>query len=370
MKNDNIYERLFEEKISIEEIASNKLFIEMNAKAMSIEPTYGIDTPQRTVLRQDIKRQLLATGAVTIGLDGNVEYTAPIIKEKRADIVIGLPAAGKSTILAIPLSKAYGSRIIDSDMAKAMLPEYENGIGAFAVHFESKAIIDEVFKSAIEKGENIVITIIGDKAKKILSLAERLKERGYRTYLHLNEVLSETSIRRAALRYMEQGRYIPITLLVEYKNKPSEVYEEIKNSEVFYGYSKYSNDVPRGEKATCLENYERSPLQGMENSRDFDGRYGDRLDNRETRNGRNGSIGNRAVDLSFVAVHPLRIYQSDDDKVLVKIENQQAGEKKPLYLQKEKVQIDKQGMIVAVEQSVVNRYGLKTAAVKTPQKRY
>jgi hypothetical protein len=73
---------------------------------------------------------------------------------------------------------------------------------------------------------------------------------------------------------------------------------------------------------------------------------------------------------SFFPIEPLRIYQSDDDKVLVKIESQQTGEKKPLYLQKEKVQIDKQGMIVAVEQFVINQYGLKTAAVKTPQKRY
>jgi shikimate kinase len=360
MKRSAIYRRLLSgENITVEEISANKVFVEANVKAMAVDPTYSIDTPQRIGLRQEIKEQLLAMGAVNVSKkSGKIEYTAAILNEKRADIIIGLPAAGKSTVLAEPLSIKYASRIIDSDMAKAMLPEYANGIGAFAVHFESGAIIDEVFKSSIEKGENIVIATIGSKAEKVISLAEKLQEKGYKTYLHLNEVPNEVSIRRAALRYMEQGRYIPINLLIEYQNKPSEVYEKIKNREVFYGYSKYDNNVPRGEKATCIENYERAPVQGMGDSGNFNGRYGDRLDHTETQSRGNSGVRNSSVKL--IEIERLRVYQETENSITVKlVKSEKTQEKRIIFLDKKQVRLDNEGFVVAISNEQLEKTGMQ-----------
>ena len=66
-----------------------------------------------------------------------------INKDKRVDIVIGLPAAGKSSALVEPISNNYKSRIIDADEAKKLIPEYNEGWGASRVHRESKLIIDK-----------------------------------------------------------------------------------------------------------------------------------------------------------------------------------------------------------------------------------
>lgn len=60
----------------------------------------------------------------------------PILKNKELTIVLGPPAAGKSTI-ANELAVANRSAILDSDEIKKALPEYEGGVGASAVHQES-----------------------------------------------------------------------------------------------------------------------------------------------------------------------------------------------------------------------------------------
>lgn len=58
--------------------------------------------------------------------------------EKRIDFVIGIPGGGKSSTLANPLSEEHSSVIIDADIAKEKLPEYDGGKGAGRVHEESK----------------------------------------------------------------------------------------------------------------------------------------------------------------------------------------------------------------------------------------
>lgn len=50
-------------------------------------------------------------------------------RDKRADIVIGVPASGRSTVFVSPLRKEHGSRVIDSEAAMAAMPGYENGRG-------------------------------------------------------------------------------------------------------------------------------------------------------------------------------------------------------------------------------------------------
>lgn len=66
-------------------------------------------------------------GSAVTKSDGAVSFSGEIRREKRLDIVIGLPASGKSSALVEPISELYESRVIDSDEAKKLLPEFNNG---------------------------------------------------------------------------------------------------------------------------------------------------------------------------------------------------------------------------------------------------
>ena len=76
-----------------------------------------INTPQRKQLRKEIHDNIKKLGIV-VEKNGKADYNRDVRREYRADIVIGLPSAGKSSVLVEPLSATYGSRIVDSDMIK------------------------------------------------------------------------------------------------------------------------------------------------------------------------------------------------------------------------------------------------------------
>ena len=115
------------------------------------EATNKINTPERMALREEIKEKLYKTGSAVVDDKGKVSYTGNVNRNRRADIVIGPPAAGKSSVVADPLSQKYGSRIIDSDEAKKLLPEFYGGIGAGRVHEESTMIKDDLMDIAVKE---------------------------------------------------------------------------------------------------------------------------------------------------------------------------------------------------------------------------
>lgn len=175
-------------------------------------------------------------------------------KNREAYIVIGPPAAGKSTI-ADPLVERTGSILIDSDIIKMGdkargfegIPEYGNGIGANAVHEESAQIADGIFVKAIAHGDNLVYPKVGGSTKSIRELAQQLKKHGYTTTLILNELPIEKALERNNNRYNETGRLVRPDYLLSVGNKPIRTYLELQGEGVFDGYERYSNDVNRGE---------------------------------------------------------------------------------------------------------------------------
>lgn len=175
-------------------------------------------------------------------------------KNREAYIVIGPPAAGKSTI-ADPLVERTGSILIDSDIIKMGdkargfegIPEYGDGIGANAVHKESAQIADGIFVKAIAHGDNLVYPKVGGSAKSIRELAQQLKKHGYTTTLILNELPIEKALERNNNRYNETGRLVRPDYLLSVGNKPIKTYLELQGEGVFDGYERYSNDVNRGE---------------------------------------------------------------------------------------------------------------------------
>ena len=90
-------------------------------------------------------------------------------KDRQAFIILGPPAAGKST-LANKICKIFGTSIPDPDDIAKSFPEFENGIGANAVHEEASEIGAVVAKNQLEKGNNVIFPKIGHNKATINAL--------------------------------------------------------------------------------------------------------------------------------------------------------------------------------------------------------
>lgn len=232
-----------EEIDRIPEVAEVRALPKMN--------TADIQTPERQKLRSEVLEQLYQRGSYS---SETHDYTGEIAQERRADIVIGAPAAGKSSVLVDPLSEQHKSRVIDSDDAKKLLPEYDDGKGAGNVHRESSNIRDDLKQAAMSRGENIVWPTVGDKLDKLLSSIQEFRDNGYSVYLHLNELSAGKATGRALGRYLSTGRFVDPEVVLKVGDKPTQNYNYIRQQEgLIDGYSHYSNDVPRGEKPILYE---------------------------------------------------------------------------------------------------------------------
>lgn len=66
-------------------------------------------------------------GKLVVDNDGNTLYTGTVETNSSLDIVIGLPASGKSSAIVNSLSNEFYSKVIDNDDAKREIPQFNNG---------------------------------------------------------------------------------------------------------------------------------------------------------------------------------------------------------------------------------------------------
>jgi adenylate kinase family enzyme len=227
----------------------------------AIPATIGIKTPEREQLRAEIADRLYGAGAAA--------------KDRQAVIVLGPPAAGKSTIAA-PLAREYQALVVDSDMAKVELPEYAGGIGATAVHDESDLITGAVFKRTVVNGDNIVLPVLGKTLDNIRTRIKLLKRAGYRVHLVLAEIPIEKAVNRAIARFRAEGRFVDPEFVWSVGNRPAETYEALKKEA--NSYARYSNDVPKGARPRLIEESGQHGKAGTAEEADLRGSGGlDRL---------------------------------------------------------------------------------------------
>lgn len=212
----------------------------------------------RDDLRKHILEELNKKGAAGIASDGSVCYNKEVIRESRLDIIVGLPGSGKSSALADVISQEFNSRIIDSDEAKKLLPEYNNGWGAGIVHNESKLISDTQLKESMLKGENIVLPRVGGNYKVIDQIVSMAQQLGYSVYMHYVELSREKALGRMLDRFINTGRFMAPEIIDKYDNsidgnKIEKTYEYFKKGGNINGYSKWNNDVGRGESPILIE---------------------------------------------------------------------------------------------------------------------
>ena len=157
-------------------------------------------------------------------VDGAEDFSGEVAQEKKAFIVIGRPAAGKSSVLVNPLSSEHKARLLDSDVVKPWLEGYDEGFGAGYVQEASTKVVEKAFHIATGLGENVIIPKIGggDAIRKAI----QLRKLGYSVSLYYNDIPTEGSIMRAASRFAQTGRYLSLGYLDSIKDKPGRNFNE------------------------------------------------------------------------------------------------------------------------------------------------
>ncbi len=152
-------------------------------------------------------------------VNGVEDFSGPVRQERKALIIIGLPAGGKSSVFANPLSNQYGARIIDSDVVKPWLQGFDGGNGAGYVQNASSDVAERALDMAVQNGDNIIIPRIGGGS--VITLSAALKLANYDVQMYFNDVATTTSVNRAASRFAETGRYLSLDYLTSKDGVPS-----------------------------------------------------------------------------------------------------------------------------------------------------
>lgn len=177
---------------------------------------------------------------------------APSQFDKRAVVILGPPAAGKSSI-ANPIARRYGAAIIDPDEAKKLLPEFNDGAGATAVHEESGFLAEVVMAKALDEGVNMVIPKVGGKPATIQRIIKKLKANGYKVDLVGMDVSYINARNRMFMRFLNTGRYIPLEYIKEVGDGPMNTYNILKKEGLADGYTHIDNNGQRGQPKPVIE---------------------------------------------------------------------------------------------------------------------
>ena len=153
----------------------------------------------------------------------------PVENNKQAWLVLGATASGKS-YFSEKLAKEHNLAIVDSDDAKKIIPEYEGGVGANAVHVEASMITSSVRNDFIKEGKDILLPRVGGlpKRKAIQSTIKELQNAGYNIKTVLVDVDYKSALGRMYKRFAKTGRLVPPSYIEETKNTPIDTFHRVK----------------------------------------------------------------------------------------------------------------------------------------------
>lgn len=262
----DILERCADGKyVDVEEVKATP---EMKAAESCVSyATPTIQLKDREAIENHVFETLMDYGSISmdekgkplVDSDGNTLYNGDVEKGRRLDIVIGLPASGKSSAIVDTISYEQHSMLIDNDEAKRQFPEFNKGWGANTVHKESQVVERAVFKEALREGRNIVLPKVGSDADKLMTdYIAYAKDAGYKVNVHFVDLDRNKALGRMMGRFIHTGRYLSPELIDKYANerdgnKIAQAYEALKSMDGIDGCSKWDNDVGRGEKPILLE---------------------------------------------------------------------------------------------------------------------
>ncbi len=160
--------------------------------------------------------------------------------ERKALLILGPPGAGKSFLQR---EKAADWALLDSDEAKTLIPEFDGGRQANAVHVESKMIAADIRDQFLAEGLNVVQPIVGHDRGKVDSAVARLQQAGYDVEVDLVHVSPQKSLQRVMERFERTGRFIPPDYVVNMvSDKPMRVFRDLVNEGVANAENAYTTE--------------------------------------------------------------------------------------------------------------------------------
>ena len=257
-----VYTRIINgDYFEIEELKNHNIVKQLDVISDYYKNKYGdtskIKTPERQELRKKIIQDFLAIGsarltqaqlagattgaekATTTGVKGGVPtgkyvFDGPLKKEFKLELILGLPASGKSTAFVNPHSDILDAFILDCDVIKELLPEFQETFGgaADAVHFESFALMDEAMKEFLEgglKGTNIIIPIVAPNFDELMEkYIQPFEHAGYDVRAVFVGTPEKICMNWNVKRQLDSGRIFTSKVAFSFGDKPREVYERLK----------------------------------------------------------------------------------------------------------------------------------------------
>lgn len=227
---------------TMEELKANHVVKQLDALSAYYKELYGntaeIDTPERQALRQKLKDEFLAQGSArpeSTSESGKVHYAfdGPLKKEYRLELVLGLPASGKSTTVANPRSDLLDAFVLDVDAIKEQIPEYieSHGAGADAVHFEGFMIFKDAVKEFLSgdlKGTNAILPIVGTNLDELMEDYIRpFEEAGYNVKVEFCDAEENEAAARVVKRELGGGQLINSAVAFNFGEGPENVYKQL-----------------------------------------------------------------------------------------------------------------------------------------------
>lgn len=251
----DILERCADGKyVDVEEVKATP---EMKAAESCVSyATPTIQLKDREAIENHVFETLMDYGSISmdekgkplVDSDGNTLYNGDVEKGRRLDIVIGLPASGKSSAIVDTISYEQHSMLIDNDEAKRQFPEFNKGWGANTVHKESQVVERAVFKEALREGRNIVLPKVGSDADKLMTdYIAYAKDAGYKVNVHFVDLDRNKALGRMMGRFIHTGRYLSPELIDKYANerdgnKIAQAYEALKSMDAVETYNDNPDD--------------------------------------------------------------------------------------------------------------------------------
>lgn len=228
---------------TLEELKSNPVVAQLDALSAYYKSLYGntadIDTQERKDLRENLKAWFLSLGSArTESIDENGKhhyvYDGPLKKEYQMELVLGLPASGKSTLVTDPDSEEMGAFILDCDVIKAELPEYKesHAAAADAVHFEGYGLMldsmKEFLKGGSMEGTNIIIPIVSSDLDDLTeNFIKPFEEAGYHVKAKFCPAKPNEAAARVVMRELGGGQLIKSSVAFNFGDGPEKVYNEL-----------------------------------------------------------------------------------------------------------------------------------------------
>ena len=150
------------------------------------------------------------------------------IDRKDPDLYLlgGLPASGKSTVLAKKIPEK--TIVIDSDGYKKKLSRNSRSpvpgfplIHAGLLHEEAEILVNRAEKKAIKEKRDVTYDATMKNYEKGKKIIRRFKKAGYDVHYLSTQKKPHQTIPHAAKRFISKGRYVPLGYIKESGNKIS-----------------------------------------------------------------------------------------------------------------------------------------------------